>query len=174
MALLIGAAITGLILWLIAASEIMLLGFGFLFGALALPGYSLAAAHGYDKTPASDMVATAATILLANALGAVIGPLIASAVMAGIGPRGLFLFTAIVQALLAGYVFYRTRVQASLPTPHKTGFDLATTAQVGTIVASEVLDPGDPSVAVPQAYTPPPANNDAVDLTPMPDDGDRR
>ncbi|MPZ47364.1 MAG: MFS transporter [Betaproteobacteria bacterium] len=170
LASLIGASVTGLVLWLIAASTTMLLTFGFLFGALALPGYSLAAAHGYDKTPASDMVATAATILLANALGSVIGPLAASAVMSGVGPRGLFLFTAIVQAALAGYVFYRTRVQASLAAPDKTGFDLATTAQVGTVVTSEALDPADPSVAVPEAYTPPPAMNDATDLVPIPED----
>jgi MFS family permease len=174
LALLIGAALTGIALWLVAASTATLLAFGFLFGAMTLPCYSLAAAHGYDKTPASDMVAMAATILLANALGSVIGPLAASAVMSGVGPRGLFLFTAVVQALLAGYVFYRTRVQASLPAPDKTGFDLATTAQVGTVVASEVLDPADPSVAVPEAYTPPPPNNDVTELVPMPDDREGR
>jgi MFS family permease len=157
LALLIGAAITGLMLWLVAKSETALLIFGFLFGALALPCYSLAAAHGYDKTPASDMVATAATILLANALGSVIGPLIASAVMAGLGPRGLFLFTAVVQAALAGYVFYRTRVQASLATPDKHSFDLAATSPVGTVVTSERLEPGD-----------------VTDLAPVPDDPDIR
>jgi MFS family permease len=170
LATLIGAAVAGLVLWLIAASEVILLCAGFLFGAMALPGYSLAAAHGYDKTPASDVVATAATILLANALGAVIGPIVASLVMSGVGPRGLFLFTAIVQALLAGYVFYRSRVQASLATPDKTGFDLAATAPVGTVVTRETLDPADPSVAVPEAYTPAPANNDVTVLRPMPED----
>jgi MFS family permease len=170
--LLIGAALTGLALWLVAASKLTLLIFGFLFGALTLPGYSLAAAHGYDKTPASDMVTTAATILLVNALGSVIGPIAASAVMSGVGPRGLFLFTALVQALLAGYVFYRTRVQPSMTALDKTGFDLATTAPVGTVVTSESLDPRDPSVAVPEAYTPPPPNNDVTDLTPMPEQRD--
>jgi hypothetical protein len=140
---------------------------------MALPGYSLAAAHGYDKTPASDMVATAATILLANAVGAVIGPLVASAVMSGVGPRGLFLFTAILQAMLAGYVFYRIRVQAPLPASDKHGFDLAATAPVGTIVATEILDPADPSVAVPEAYTPQPASNDVTELVPIEDDRPR-
>jgi MFS family permease len=172
LALLIGTTITGLMLWLIAASTTTLLVLGFLFGAMALPCYSLAAAHAYDKTPANDMVVTAATILLANALGSAIGPLAASTAMFGIGPRGLFLYIAITQALLAGYVFYRTRVQSSLPTPHKTDFDIVTTAQVGTVVTSETLDPADPSVAVPEAYTPPPAGNDAVDLAPLPEERD--
>jgi MFS family permease len=171
LALLIGAAITGVLLWLVAASKFLLLTFGFLFGAMALPTYSLAAAHGYDKTPAADMVATAATILLANAIGSVIGPLIASAVMSGMGPRGLFLFTAVIQALLAVYVFYRTRVQAQTPVPDKHEFDLATTAPVGAVAQSELLDPTDPSVAVPDTFTPPPTANDVTDL-PLPGEQD--
>jgi MFS family permease len=170
LALLIGAAITGILLWMVAASKPLLLVFGFLFGGLALPAYSLAAAHGYDKTHGSDMVATAATILLANAIGSVVGPLAASAVMSGVGPRGLFLFTAAVHALLAGYVFYRTRVQAQTPVPEKTEFDLATTAPVGTVVQSEPLDPTDPSVAVPADFVPPPANNDGTDVARVPDE----
>jgi MFS family permease len=153
--LLTGAAMTGVALWLVAASGPLLLIFGFLFGALALPGYSLAAAHAYDKTPASDTVATAATVLLVNGTGAAIGPLLATAFLSPETPRRLFLFTALVQAALAVYVFHRTRVQASLRPVEKTGFDLAATAPVGAVVTAETLDPGDPSVAVPEAYPPP-------------------
>ena len=151
-ALLVGASVAGFLLWLLAASGIMLLVFGLLFGALALPCYSLAAAHAYDKTPVSDMVPTAATILLANALGAVIGPLMASALMGALGPRALFMFTAGAQALLAAYVFHRTTVQPSLSTPEKIEFDLAATAPVGAMVTGETPDPNDPSVAVPESY----------------------
>ena len=148
--LLIGAALTGLMIWLFAASGPLLLILGFLFGALALPCYSLAAAHAYDKTPVSEMVPTAATVLLANACGAVIGPLLASATMAYQGPRALFLFTAIAQGLLAAYVFHRITVQASLSSPEKTDFDLAATAPVGAVVTGEMLDPSDPSVVAPE------------------------
>jgi MFS family permease len=155
LALLIGAAATGVLLWMFARNGWLLLTFGVLFGALALPCYSLAAAHAYDKTAASDMVPTAATILLANAVGAAIGPLIASLVMAALGPRSLFLFTAAAQGLLAVYVFYRTTVQAALTAPEKTEFDLAATAPVGAVVTGEQLDPLDPSVVVPEPYVPP-------------------
>ncbi|WGD52352.1 MFS transporter [Bradyrhizobium sp. CB1650] len=150
--LLIGAAATGVATWLISASGTTLLLFGILFGALALPGYSLAAAHAYDKTPASDVVPIAATILLTNGLGSVVGPLIAATFMSAAGPRALFLFTAIAQALLAAYVFYRTRVQASLASMRKTEFDLATTALVGTVVTHDALDPADPSIVIPEGY----------------------
>lgn len=154
LATLTGAAAAGLALWYLDASEAMLIVFGAMFGALALPGYSLAAAHAYDKTSSTDMVATAATVLLANGLGSVIGPLIASGFMAASGPRALFLFTALAQILLAIYVYHRMQVQASLEAPEKTGFDLATTASVGAVVPAETLDPADPSVAVPQPADP--------------------
>jgi MFS family permease len=160
LALLVGAAIVGILLWLFGGSGYRLLLLGFLFGAMALPCYSLAAAHAYDKTQASDMVPTAATILLANAIGAATGPLLAAALMQTLGPRSLFLFTAVVQTLLAVFVLYRTKVQPPLSAPEKTGFDLAATAPVGAMVTGETPDPQDPSVAVPEAYTPP-ASDDA-------------
>ncbi len=149
--LLIGAAVTGILIWLLAASGLLLMVLGFLFGAMALPCYSLAAAHAYDKTPNSELVPTAATILLANALGAVIGPILAAGVMAALEPRALFLFTALAQGLLAAYVGYRMLVQSSLTTAEKTDFDLAATAPVGAMVTGEA-DPSDPSVIVPENY----------------------
>jgi MFS family permease len=149
--LLTGAAATGLTIWLLGGKVVVLLVLGFVFGALALPCYALAAAHAYDKTPVSEVVPTAATILLANACGAAVGPLLASAAMDWQGPRALFLFTAVMQGTLAVYVFYRTKVQASLSAPEKTEFDLAATAPVGAVVTGETLDPADPSVAVPES-----------------------
>lgn len=152
LALLIGAAVVGVLLWLFAQGGWQLVAFGVLFGALTLPGYSLAAAHAYDKTASGDMVRTAATLLLANALGATTGPLLASLVMSALGPRSLFLFTALVEAALAVYVFHRITVMASLDTPDKTEFDLASTAPVGAVVTGTTPDPHDPSVAVPEPY----------------------
>jgi MFS family permease len=147
--LLAGAVATGFALWLLSASGNLLLVLGALFGALALPGYSLAAAHGYDKTPPSDMVATAATILLANGLGSIAGPPIAAMLMTRQGPGALFLFTAVVEALLAAYILYRIRVQVSLEPPEKTGFDLGATPPMGAVVTHGPPNPQDPLVAVP-------------------------
>lgn len=149
--LLVGAALTGVMLWLLAASGWWLMAFGLLFGGLALPCYSLAAAHAYDKTPTSELVPTAATILLVNALGAVVGPLLASIVMAALEPRALFLFIAGAQALLAAYVGHRIAVQPSLTTAEKTDFDMAATAPVGAMVTGEA-DPTESSSLVPDSY----------------------
>jgi hypothetical protein len=129
-----------------------LLGLGAAFGALTLPGYSLAAAHGYDKTPRDDAVATAATILLANGLGSVAGPPLAAVLMAARGPSALFLYIALVQALLAAYLVYRIRVQASLDPPEKTGFELGASAPVGGVVTRERPDLQDTLVAVPESH----------------------
>jgi MFS family permease len=152
--LLIGSTVTSLLLWIFAPVGFSLVALGFLFGALSLPSYSLAAAHGYDKTANADMVPTAATMLLANGLGSVGGPVAAAVLMSHAGPRSLFLFMAAALGALAAYVLYRTTVQGPVAQPEKTEFDLATTAQVGTVVATEELDPRDEYVAVPEEYPP--------------------
>ncbi len=154
--LLVAAAVSGLLLWQFATNSLLLVGFGFVYGGLALPGYALAAAHAYDKTDIADMVPTAATVLLANAVGATIGPLLAPPVMDELGPRSLFLFTGVVEAALAIYVFHRIRVQPSLAPPEKTEFDLAATSPVGAVVTTEELNPEDPLVIVPEPYPPAP------------------
>jgi MFS family permease len=141
LALLVSASVVGFLLWLTAASGSILILFGLLFGALALPTYSLAAAHAYDRTPASETVPTAATILLANAAGAVIGPLIASAIMGAVDPRALFLFTSATHALLAAYVFYRTKVQSSAAADEKVGFGMAASTPMTTMSTGETSDP---------------------------------
>jgi len=166
--LLIGAALSGLLLWLFATNGTLLVAFGFVYGALALPGYALASAHAYDKTDLADMVPTAATVLLANAVGATIGPLLAPLVMDQLGPRSLFLFTAVVELALAAYVFYRTQVQPSLAPPEKTEFDLATTSPVGAVLTAEELDLEDPLVVMPEPYPPmPEADMPAAEAPPM-------
>jgi MFS family permease len=179
--LLCGASMTGFVLWLYPAIGLPLVALGFLFGALTLPCYAVAAAHGYDKTENAEMVPTAATILLVNGAGAMLGPLLASMLMAQAGPRALFLFMGLVQALLAAYVFYRMRVQPSLRTIDKTDFDLAATASVGAVVPTEALDPAQDFVAVPEPYQPPAQEQvqraEEVGLVPEPEpggDGERR
>jgi MFS family permease len=146
----VGRVSDRLILGLFSPMGSLLAVLGFVFGALAMPGYSMAAAHGYDKTAREDMVPTGATMLLANGLGSMIGPIAAAGVMSFAGPRSLFLFIAAAQILLAGFVFYRTLVQAPVAQPEKTDFDLATTASVGAVVPTEELNPADEDVVMPE------------------------
>jgi hypothetical protein len=73
-----------------------------------------------------------------------------------------------VEVVLAGYVFYRIKVQPSLAPPEKTEFDLATTAPVGAVLTTEELDLDDPLVVVPEPYPPmPEADMPAAEAPPM-------
>ena len=120
----------------------------FLLGCFMLPTYSIAAAHAYDHATPGSYVETAAGILLVNAVGAAIGPLLASPLMGQFGPSMLFLFTAIMQAILAAFAFSRI---AKRPAPEgKTDFDLAATAPVGAVIPPELLDPENPNIAIPE------------------------
>ncbi|MBX3549108.1 MAG: MFS transporter [Xanthobacteraceae bacterium] len=154
-----GSMMIALALWLYAGSGWILLTLACFFGALALPGYSIAAAHGYDRTQPEEMVATSATILLANGLGSIAGPVIAAGLMRALGPSALFLFVAVSQLALAGFVIHRMRVQAPVEPEAKAEFDLASTAPVGAVVPTEELKPESPEVIVPEGYAPEPPNS---------------
>lgn len=125
-----------------------------LFGAFAFPSYSVAAAHAYDHAPKTGYVATAAGLLLANGVGAVIGPLLAAGLMEATSTAMLFLFIAAVQVALALFALARIRARPAPVEADKTGFDLAATADVGGVVPARPLDPADALVLVPDAAMP--------------------
>ena len=83
------------------------------FGACAIPMYALCVAHANDFVQPGQFVQASAGLLLASALGAALGPLLASLVMDRAGSASLFAFTAGVHLLLAGFVIYRTRRRAA-------------------------------------------------------------
>jgi MFS family permease len=127
-----------------------------LFGAAAFPSYSVAAAHAYDHAPSGGYVATAAGLLLANGVGAVIGPLVAAALMEATSTAMLFVFIAAVQCGLAVFAIVRMRFRSAPAVAEKTEFDLAATAAVGAVIPPEPFDPADELVLVPDTAPPPP------------------
>src|SRR5690606_20864543 len=60
---------------------------GFLFGGFVLTIYSLCVAHTNDFVAQEDLVAASGGLLFAFGLGALLGPLLASEVIAIVGPR---------------------------------------------------------------------------------------
>jgi hypothetical protein len=78
-----------------------------LFGAFALPLYALCAAHLNDFVEEGGFVEASSGLLLLYAGGAVVGPIMASATMRGMGPGGLFVFTAAAHAAMAAFAVYR-------------------------------------------------------------------
>lgn len=140
------AAVSGLVLAFVPLPRTGLFIMAFFFGMTTMPTYSIAAAHAYDHAAPGTFVEVAAGVLLANASGAIIGPILASALMEETGSVKLFLFTALVQASLAAFAFLRL-MQRPPPT-EKTGFDLAASAATG--------------VTVPPAEEPPASATDAA------------
>ena len=62
-----------------------------------------------DSAKDGEFVEASSGLLLLFAGGAVVGPLIASAAMHFLEPRGLFLYTAFIHAAMAIFTIYRMR-----------------------------------------------------------------
>jgi hypothetical protein len=162
MSLLAVAALVGLALAFLPLSHGGLYFLALLFGMATLPTYSIAAAHAYDHAAPGTYVDTAAGILLTNASGAIVGPLLAATLMEQAGTSTLFLFTAIAQASLAAFAFTRLAKRAAPATADKTEFDLAATAPLGGVMSPEPLDPNDPNVATPPDADATPGKKDSA------------
>ncbi|MDX1514991.1 MAG: MFS transporter [Gammaproteobacteria bacterium] len=90
-----------------------LYGLAAIYGGLSFTVYSIAAAHTNDFSDPERRVQTASGLLVAYGIGACAGPLVASAVMGGIGPAGMFVYAAVVNCVLAVFAIYRMRRRAA-------------------------------------------------------------
>ena len=102
-----------------------------LWGAFAFPLYSLAVAHSNDHAAPEEFVEVSGGLLLIYAAGAVVGPGAATVAMAGLGPAGLYVFTAMVHVLFGIYAIWRLRQHAPAPPDEKVSFFEALEAAVG-------------------------------------------
>ncbi len=115
-----------------------ILAFSFLFGVFAFPLYALAVAHTNDFVPPEDYVEVASGLLLVYAIGAVIGPMVASGTMAFAGPDGLFGYTAFVHAAMALFTIYRLRMRARAPEEERAAF-------TESLLTAQTVSPMDPA-----------------------------
>ncbi|MDH3379358.1 MAG: MFS transporter [Gammaproteobacteria bacterium] len=98
---------------------------GAVYGSLAFTIYSLAAAHTNDRADAARLVQTASGLLLAYGFGAVLGPMLAAAIMGLAGPQSMFIYSAVVMAAIGGFGLLRMRQRHTekprrrfVPVPH--------------------------------------------------------
>ena len=80
---------------------------GALWGGLAFTMYTIAVAYANDYADPTEFVMVSGGLLLMYGAGAIVGPFIASALMTIRGPGDLFLFGALVHAVLALYAIFR-------------------------------------------------------------------
>ncbi|HET6161288.1 MAG TPA: MFS transporter [Dongiaceae bacterium] len=107
----------------LAQGNFLLLGTAnLLLGGFLATIYPTAVAHAFDYIDRSRMVAANSGMLLAWAVGATAGPLVASSVMGPVGPSGLFVFIAIVAITLAIYTRWRMSRRAAKPTEEQSKF----------------------------------------------------
>ena len=101
---------------------------GAVWGMFAFPLYAIAVAYSNDYAGRYDYVTISSSLLLMYGIGAIVGPFAASAVITGLGYRGLFIFSTTVHLLVALYAIIRvTRVALTEP-EEKTAFSDALAA----------------------------------------------
>lgn len=93
-----------------------------LFGGLAFTLYPVCLAHTNDYVRREDMVSASGGLILANSVGAIIGPPVASALMTTTGPAGLFSFVTGGALCATLYGLWRTRVRPPLPAEAQAAF----------------------------------------------------
>lgn len=93
-----------------------------LFGGAVSTIYPISVAHAFDYVERERMVAASSGMLLAWAIGATVGPLLASQAMGAFGPASLFLYLAAIGALLAAFARYRMSRRAALPSEEQAAF----------------------------------------------------
>ncbi|WP_246226366.1 MFS transporter [Chelativorans xinjiangense] len=91
----------------------VLLAAGALFGGFGIPIYSLCVAFANDDLSPGRLLGTARGLLLLNGLGTAAGPFIGGMAMNVAGPGGLFLYAALLLAVLAVAAIPRPQVGRS-------------------------------------------------------------
>ncbi|MDH3748515.1 MAG: MFS transporter, partial [Gammaproteobacteria bacterium] len=115
-----------------------LLGAG--WGAVAFPLYAISVAHANDYAEPDEYVMVSSGLLLMYGIGAIIGPFVASMLMAAIGTGGLYGFTAVIHILLSLYVGHRMLRRTTTPTEHHISFsDALATAHTASCVYEEEI-----------------------------------
>lgn len=99
-----------------------LFAFAFVFGAAALPLYSLCIAHVNDQVTSEMFIEVSGQLLLTFGLGAIIGPLIASVLIDIINAYALFAYTAAVHVLIASYAAWRMFKVSPVPKEERGSF----------------------------------------------------
>ncbi|MGY6537215.1 MAG: MFS transporter [Pararhodobacter sp.] len=81
------------------------------FGFATFPIYSVSAAHAHDFAQQHERVELSAALMFFYAVGAIASPVIASVLLAVIGPSGMFGFIALAHGLLVVFTLVRRRAR---------------------------------------------------------------
>ena len=105
----------------------------FIFGAFAMPLFSLSAAHANDRAGKNEYVMLNAALMLFYSFGAIGGPFAAAMVMQWFGPPTLFWFSVVIYAIFIVLIAYRMRARP--PVPNETRGRFTALLRTSTIFA---------------------------------------
>ncbi len=101
---------------------LVVLAMALLLGGGSASVYPNAIAHAYDQLPRENYVSASTGLLICFSTGAILGPSLASWVMAWGGPHALFLYSASFAALLLAFTLYRWSVRPRVEVVSKEVF----------------------------------------------------
>jgi len=111
-----------------------------LFSGLVLTIYSLGISHVNDRLEPAQMVAASSALLLLNGAAAIIGPVLASSLMALGGPRAYFASLAALSAALTLYCLWRKLRRRPVPSGQRGPFISTQPQPCGPVGGSPWLD----------------------------------
>ncbi|MDN3567303.1 MFS transporter [Paeniroseomonas aquatica] len=123
--------------------EWALLGGAALFGGFAFALYPLCVAHTNDHLAAEDRIGGSGGLVLAYSAGATLGPLLASAAMAGFGAAGLFGFATAVGAAALGFGLWRLAARGPVPAERQGRFQALPQTTPAAVALNPRAAPGD-------------------------------
>jgi MFS family permease len=119
----LGAMLAGLLLSNVEPGNQTLIYAGsFLFGAFALPLYSLSVAHANDQAEPGQYLLVAAGLIFFFAMGATVGPFIASVVLDTFGAPAFFAYTSSVHGILILVTFARMIIRPEVTDEGRSSF----------------------------------------------------
>jgi MFS family permease len=137
----LAAAIAAVTIPVAAMSPVALIGLFALFGAIAMPIYSLAIAHANDHLDKDQMIGASSKLVLLYGAGGIAGPSLAGLAMQWLGTAGFMSYMIMVYGGLGLFAVYR---MSRRPPPVQTeGAELPkvapTTTPVGATAIAEEL-----------------------------------
>ena len=119
----LGAMLAGLLLSTAEpGNQILIYAGAFLFGAFALPLYSLSIAHANDQAEPGQYLLVAAGLIFFFAMGAAFGPFIASIVLDTFGAPAFFAYTSSVHGILILVTFARMAIRPEVMDKGRSSF----------------------------------------------------
>lgn len=136
-------------------SKLIFLGLTALFGAFSLSLYPLCVAHVNDRADPDASVEVSSRLLMVFGSGAIVGPFLASFLIAELGITSLLGFIASIQGGLALYTFGRIKLAKPVPEPERTVFTPSPPLTHGTQAVVELQQSAedDDYVAHPEQHT---------------------